>query len=187
MKKIDMYPSSIYIDGYYNANHIEKLTKEAIALSELDSIKNSCSVRDGWQSAKDIYKFPLFSKIGDYILHKTKTELLKNDFEPFISAMWLNVHNKNGFNHVHVHPGGWYSGVYYIKCSERSGRIKFTDPRPGAEMSIYHQAVESDIHAISPKVGDLILFPSWLPHLVESNYDDADRISLSFNIELNNV
>ena len=34
------------------------------------------------------------------------------------------------------------------------------------------------------KVGDLILFPSWLPHFVLPNTSEENRISISFNIEL---
>ena len=123
---------------------------------------------------------------SDFVLSQVKTELLKNlNVDPYISAIWCNVQNTNGFNHVHTHAGSWYSGVYYLKCSDKSGEIKFTDPRPGAEFCKYNNFISPYINKINPQIGDLILFPSWLPHLVESNCDSEDRVSIAFNIELN--
>ena len=98
--------------------------------------------------------------------------------------MWLNVHGKEGFNHAHVHSGAWCSGVYYLNCTEKTGNITFLDPRPGAEMNFYHKIIEPNNHSILPKNGDLILFPAWLPHLVEPNSDEEHRISVAFNVEL---
>lgn len=187
MKKFELYPSTIYYDNVFNSNqnYISHLVDLTLQLSNANLTKNSCSVRNGWQSENNIYDIPDFAKLADYVLKIIKTELLNKDVTPYISSMWLNIHRQNGFNHVHVHSGGWYSGVFYLKCSENSGNITFTDPRPGAEMSFYHQQTRGQLHTIKPKVGDLILFPSWLPHLVEPNCDTETRISVSFNIELN--
>ena len=35
---------------------------------------------------------------------------------------------------------------------------------------------------IKPKVGKLLLFPSWLEHGVHINHTDHERMSVSFNI-----
>ena len=183
MKKIDIYPSTIYIDRIFDEHYI---TQSLDIASELYKHHDSddCSARNGWQSPKDLYNILHFSKLADLILHKVKDKIIENNTEPFISAMWLNVHDYHGFNHVHVHSGSWYSGVFYLKCSKTSGNITFTDPRPAAEMSKFHQHINSKLHTVSPAVGDLILFPSWLPHFVEPNLSNTQRISISFNIEL---
>jgi uncharacterized protein (TIGR02466 family) len=36
--------------------------------------------------------------------------------------------------------------------------------------------------SISPVEGNIILFPSYLPHSVETNSHDEERISISFNL-----
>jgi len=36
--------------------------------------------------------------------------------------------------------------------------------------------------AIDAKAGDLIIFPGWLQHSVDTNMSKEDRISISFNL-----
>ena len=38
--------------------------------------------------------------------------------------------------------------------------------------------------AFSPKDGDLILWPAWVPHEVEPNLSDKERINIAFNINI---
>ncbi len=185
MEKINLYPSTLYMDNLYDESYISQALDITYNLSKNNTKENICSVRNGWQSTKDLYNIPHFAILANSILQITKKNLLQKDIEPFISSMWLNIHKQNGFNHVHVHSGTWYAGVFYLKCSEKSGNITFTDPRPGAEISHYHQITEGKLHTIKPKPGDLMIFPSFLPHLVEPNCSIDDRISISFNIELN--
>jgi uncharacterized protein (TIGR02466 family) len=187
MKKIDLYPSSVYLKNIFNKSYTDKAITIAYEMKDTLLQSNVYSVRNGWQSTKEIYNIPHFATLANTILHLIKSDIIPDNImlqntEPFISAMWLNIHEQHGFNHVHVHPGSWYSGVYYLQCSDNSGGISFTDPRPAADMSIFNK---QEINTIKPNTGDLILFPSWLPHLVEPNYDKNHRISVSFNIELN--
>jgi uncharacterized protein (TIGR02466 family) len=44
--------------------------------------------------------------------------------------------------------------------------------------------VSDEYFSHQPKVGELLLFPSWLPHFVLPNTSNEERISVSFNIEL---
>ena len=47
------------------------------------------------------------------------------------------------------------------------------------------QSYDYPIITIPPKENMLLVFPSWVPHAVETNLSDEDRISLSFNFILN--
>ena len=50
----------------------------------------------------------------------------------------------------------------------------------------YHlQGYDYPINTILPKENMLVVFPSWVPHAVEINLSDEERISLSFNFKLN--
>ena len=47
------------------------------------------------------------------------------------------------------------------------------------------QAYDYAINTILPKENMLVVFPAWVPHAVEINLSDEERISLSFNFKLN--
>ena len=47
------------------------------------------------------------------------------------------------------------------------------------------QQYDYPINTISPKENMLVVFPAWVPHAVEINLSDEERISLSFNFKLN--
>ncbi len=42
----------------------------------------------------------------------------------------------------------------------------------------------TNIHPYQPQEGTLLLFPSWLPHMVEANQSEERRISIAFNVML---
>ena len=44
--------------------------------------------------------------------------------------------------------------------------------------------MNSPVQFIPPEAGTLIIFPSWLEHGVNQNLSDAERVSMSFNINL---
>ena len=47
------------------------------------------------------------------------------------------------------------------------------------------QGYDYPINTIAPKENMLVVFPAWVPHAVEINLSDEERISLSFNFKLN--
>ena len=47
------------------------------------------------------------------------------------------------------------------------------------------QSYDYAVNTISPIENLLVVFPAWVPHGVEINLSDEERISLSFNFKLN--
>jgi uncharacterized protein (TIGR02466 family) len=97
---------------------------------------------------------------------------------------WINMHDRGGFNFLHVHEGCLLSGCFYLKVPKDSGHLVFRDPRPGVVHGPIKGSVPNgyaDIH-LTPATGLLVLFPSWLEHYVEPHGSDDPRISISFNV-----
>ena len=107
---------------------------------------------------------------------------------------WININGKGGSNVPHTHPGAKYSGVFYIKVpKEMKGGNLFllrdyneTYLTSQENMGFFKQGynlLPNDLPKIPVKPLEklLIVFPSWLPHSVEFNDTDEERISLSFN------
>jgi len=107
----------------------------------------------------------------------------------FMILTWMNCSPVGSHNTAHVHPGAEISGVFYIAVPPGSGQIVFRDPRPQSEMSRLHTKdgkifkSQAPRFSVSPTVGNLLLFPSWLMHHVEPGTDQEGlRISMAFNI-----
>ena len=90
------------------------------------------------------------------------------------------------------------SGVFFIKVPEemKGGRFLFyrnfneadfiSSENMGHFKEGYQmQGYDYPINTIKPKENMLVVFPSWVPHAVEINLSDEERISLSFNFKLN--
>jgi hypothetical protein len=61
--------------------------------------------------------------------------------------------------------------------------IEFIDPRTGVRaVSVEGANCFASKVAVSPDPGMLIMFPSFLRHWVYPNEQDADRISVAFNV-----
>lgn len=102
--------------------------------------------------------------------------------------LWANINYKNSSNRVHMHHNSILSGVYYLRCSKNCGDIVF--PRNYSESYIIESIGNIsernlfNYNSISytPEVGKLIIFPGWIPHEVDKNESDQERISISFNL-----
>ena len=105
-----------------------------------------------------------------------------------IEAMWAIINKKGSFNISHNHPNAYLSSAYYVKHPEKSGDIKFFDPKDQKTIRFpiikkYGELSAAEVQ-ISPKEGDLLIFPSYLMHAVNRNLSNDDRIVISFNIDI---
>jgi uncharacterized protein (TIGR02466 family) len=108
---------------------------------------------------------------------------------------WFSVHRGSSRHITHDHEDSPFAAVYYPKVQEGDGRIVFDDPRGAHHTTASKENPESipppfppfsgNRHHITPKRGDLLIFPGWLYHMVERSAADSDeyRVSLSVNID----
>ena len=94
---------------------------------------------------------------------------------------WALVFRAQGRQRVHVHPAGWATGVYYVAApgeSERAGgqlRVGTLSPAAGI-------APPWPVLSISPKPGQLVLFPSFIPHDTVPTGSESERIAVAFDV-----
>jgi len=96
---------------------------------------------------------------------------------------WVNMHDRGGFNFLHLHDGCLLSGVFYLQVPQGSGDLVFRDPRPGV-LNSYLKGNGANAYSdvrLTPETGLVALFPSWLEHYVEPHGSDVPRIAISFN------
>lgn len=168
---------------------------------DLDALESAClstmkqmnsrvrSNRGGWQS----------SDVQDdmFFITSSLAECIKKSVDKFtdtlglhdvnLDNMWININGKNHYNAPHTHPAAVISGVFYVRVPEDSGNIVFMHPalnlleRDWSKRQNRDTGHNSETFMMQPKENLLLLFPSWVNHSVESNQNDENRISISFN------
>jgi Putative 2OG-Fe(II) oxygenase len=100
---------------------------------------------------------------------------------------WANVNGPGGFNRFHTHPGSTWSGVYYVDPgapptdSDEGTPLHFFDPCLG-RANTFLQPVLPSRHSVRPVPGLMVLFPSYMPHMVFPHRGERERISIAFNL-----
>lgn len=114
-----------------------------------------------------------------------------------LRGIWFQITNQGSHHDVHTHGNCSWSGVYGLQVDDAAKRAahpvlgamngvtRFYGPHfnhlGGAHMDFgnaYLQAAHIDI---APQDGQLVVFPSWLPHQAMPYAGAADRIIVSFN------
>lgn len=182
-----IFPTDLYFVDIYDAKENQSYKEELLKLSKITD-GNIRSNRNAWQSDITLWQNEIFKPLlekSSTIVQSIISDLSPNRPEFVIRSMWGNVNPKGGYNLTHVHPTGWMSGVYYVELPQGCSGITFEDPRPASLMDFQQSClVDNQHHNHQPKNGELILFPSWLPHFVNPNLTNENRISISFNVEL---
>ena len=100
---------------------------------------------------------------------------------------WANLNRAGDYNTMHSHPTSQWSGVYYASVTENdparplSGVIEFQDPRGGPQAQPFPGFDFGHKLRLVPEAGLLLVFPSWLLHMVHPFHGHGERISIAFN------
>jgi len=94
---------------------------------------------------------------------------------------WVAVNTAGEFHGPHMHTGEHHVAVFYAQAGPGAGKLIFGDPRG-------HSPPFGKEWVITPKAGDLIVFPAWLKHTAtvtgvnDLEGMDKHRVIFAFNI-----
>jgi uncharacterized protein (TIGR02466 family) len=179
-----------------NAAELNPILTKAIRDRENTSRSWRRSNVGGWRSGMDLLDWPevqatdFKESISSAILHMVKTVGRVPHMNAELSIVaWCNLNREGAFNTPHNHPKHIWSGVYYSHVDDMApdgtpsqGTISLQDPR-GAINMLRHPGKcnwGSSVQ-LKPVAGMVILFPSWLFHLVYPFKGEGERISIAFN------
>jgi len=148
--------------------------------NEIPSVK--ISNMGGYQSFKIDLKVK-FPSLFERVLPKLNDVLQDSKLNVSVRSAWVNINKTHNSNVSHFHANSALSGVIYLQTSPNSGNIVFENPTASPAFPIT-ETVKGffGVYFVSPQVGDVLVFPSYLRHYVESNLSDKDRISIAFNM-----
>lgn len=168
------------------SNYIYKLKKDNPSSQKLSNI-------NGWHSPFFLlndqmnagYKF--FHKVQPYIYDVFKSYgWVYNANKIKCSGMWAIINKKGNFNTEHIHPNSNLSAAYYVKAPENCGDFKVFTPNAITRDKYPARETPTELNRVVAQLkvqeGDLLIFPSHLPHSVLPNESDEDRVVVSFNL-----
>ncbi len=103
-----------------------------------------------------------------------------------LEDLWINILPQGGTHGSHIHPHSVISGTTYVAMPKGASALKLEDPRSARMMAAparkkdARREIQSFIY-LTPDVGDVLLWESWLRHEVPPNMAEEERISVSFN------
>ena len=106
--------------------------------------------------------------------------------ETYALAIWATVLVRQGRQLAHIHPNGWLSGVVYLTGSPVVDSGDY--PMAGCfEIGRFDPEMEPrssrDSVFISPKPGQIVVFPSYYFHRTVPFEAKHERISIAFDVE----
>ncbi len=194
---LKFFPEPVFkykLDNYNSVN--TELIKYIYDLKQKDEKGLERSNVHGWHSKN----FNL--KDTNSIQHKFLVSLKEYIFDVFekygwnidpkkivCTDMWAIINKRNSFNVIHTHPNSYLSAAYYVKAPEKCGKFYVENPNSVSSHSYPKIEKETEFNAnirgLNVREGDLLFFPSYLPHKVGRNESNEDRIVISFNINVN--
>ncbi len=183
-----LFPSLVF-KGLIEDHEIIDRAAEQVDFLKLS--KRGSLTRDKFSTEDNLHEMPQFAELAELILEETNQVL---DFyavdreSHYITNMWAHV-TLNGHRHpTHIHPNSYLSGIIYLKTPINCGNTIFIDPRNGSTM-IHPDFKEQnyfnmDTFIHSPKKGAMLIWNSWLPHMVDQSAVpiDEERVVVAFNI-----
>jgi uncharacterized protein (TIGR02466 family) len=187
LQSFDLFPSRIW-QAHFPAldSSLSGWTRLVLAMRAASPAPAGRTVRQGWNSADmAVLERPEFSSLNHEIRAACNGALREMGQEKLAFSLqsWINMHDRGGFNFLHMHEGSLLSGTFYISVPPGAGQFVFRDPRPGVLNGSIKGGVpngHADVH-LTPSAGLMVLFPCWMEHYVEPHESDAPRIAIGFN------
>lgn len=187
VQRHDLFPTRIWQVHLRDLTHrLPEWVAEIEALRAASPVPGGRSNRLGWNSPDlTLLRAPVFADLDAAVRRFCDLALREMGMpDPvFDLDSWANVHDRGGFNFLHMHDGCLISGCFYVQAPPGSAGLRFRDPRPGV-LNSYAKGPGPNANAdvdIAPDPGMLVIFPHWLEHYVEPHESDAPRISIAFN------
>ncbi len=190
MERVNLFRSDFFVGRVGNQDQITDLSKQMLVSQESDTDAITNSNDRCWRST---VKYDNIDWLLDGVKILTENAIdyyssLDSTFKNHITKnhitidYWTNINKPASRNVLHSHVADSFAAVYYVQGT-KTGPLKFINPAN----------VLNDCNSVSPFVrevlvhphdGELILWPAWVPHEVEVNQSDRDRMNIAFTIQV---
>lgn len=195
-----LFPTLLLV---YDWPDSEELNRElaAILLAREKSMGKGLkrSNAGGWQSPGNLVTWPeeairtLEHRIETLVFNLTDQLIREADRQRqfrLVMDAWGNINRNGEYNVVHTHPNCMWSGCYYVQKGapdpsvSQSGKLELLDPREAANFLQVDNTILDGREFIDNVPGRMVLWPSWMKHMVHPFIGTGERISIAYNVNV---
>lgn len=155
------------------------------------------TLRNGTQTVGRLFSHPsrlvgevrdaIAEAVADYVRHLDPasghpTAMRKRDAFSFFGS-WSCRLRSSGYHTNHVHTEGWISSAYYVDVPDE---VEDADAHPGwlkfGESNLALGERDRPGRFVKPRVGRLVLFPSFYWHGTVPFVSNRDRLTIAFDV-----
>jgi hypothetical protein len=189
VKQFNLLSAQLFCENVGTPEQIADLKSQALAnradpASEMAFTNENCWRSNFKYNNIDWLLYEIGKLVDSAIIYYEKQDpvysnKVKHYGQPEIEY-WTNVNEPFSKNSLHSHSLHHYVACYYIQA-EDTGDIVFHNPANLLEQCHPHSPFVSRM-AFSPKLGDLLVWPAWVPHETEMNLSNQQMFNIEFNI-----
>ena len=191
--RMDLFPVPIFGAEFDNSEELRKVMMPILRdIEDTDPDPHIYSAKGytNYNPAQQIIDRPELEELRNFIfnigMNANETIGLKSNL--MFTGSWFSINRLYSTHLPHNHIPSTWSGVYYVQATEEDATLTFIDKNKecswpwASNMEI--TAYTTPQFSIKPKTGRLIIFPSYLQHLVAEQKVDAERATISFNMAI---
>ena len=192
MPKLSLwFPTAIYTEeNVLSKEELESLFKRS------EEIKNTipsggkhwhCKIYTTFRTNHKLLDDPIFKPLIEKVTQHVNSfaKEFGSTHQYKAHEAFLNIYDSSSYQEYHYHTASTFSVVYYLKVPKGSGHFIFNDPKGPDMLEVKDIVEETTLNqntiSIEPVENSLIMFRSYLGHMVSQGTNNDDRISIAFN------
>lgn len=191
------FPTPVMCHVWDDSDDLNRELRRVILAHEREQAGRSRSNVDGWHSQTGMLEWcgdagkMVIERAGRMANHASNLLLVAFGRQPaqftWTFQAWANVNRASHFNKTHTHPGATWSGTYYVDPgnspanADHGTPLQLIDPCLVRDSTFFPGLIRTSVY-VQPSPGMMIIFPSYVPHMVFAHRGDRPRISIAFNL-----
>ena len=187
MEKCNLFRADMFLESNVGTDSQYNDLMKQIKFAQQNNIKSAPHSNENCWRTETQYQhigwlLQSLRKLLDEFIVDYRRELdSKNlDYNKVAYFYWTNINGPRSKNARHAHVKSHFSAVYYLQGQD-TGSLRLINP--GNSLSDCNPSAPyiADV-AFPPKDRDLVMWPAWVPHEVDPNYSNKERINIAFDI-----
>ena len=128
-------------------------------------------------------------KLRDVLFDMNASHMNEGDQITVDYESWCHITNDGGYHELHLHPMCSWCGIFYAQPGDSAGNNgvnRWFNPNESL-YSDFGTLYQTSMYTWQPKEGELVIFPSTLPHNATPYKGYRDRVVISFNAKVYKV